>query len=190
MNNRESAGLCRKWARRIRRDSADPESCERGRLHTRQILPEGGSLYRYCAYGYAVEAASGETGNDNAWERAGSEDIEDRLVYADAGLAVSRPNSETLDCFALWPVHNPAALMILAGEEPSRELSGLDGQDHVFIPAAALSAPEEFGAGKPGVIEVEGKLYVELAALSDAGQRFRNDIARFLENHAAWLEAQ
>lgn len=58
MNNRESAGLCRKWARRIRRDSAGPEACERGRLHTRQIRPEGGSLDRYGAYGYAVEAAS------------------------------------------------------------------------------------------------------------------------------------
>ena len=80
--------------------------------------------------------------------------------------------------------------MILAGEEPRPELSGLDRQDHVFIPAASLSAPEEFGAGKPGVIEVKGRLYVELAALSELGQRFRNDIARFLEGHAAWLEAQ
>lgn len=58
MNHRESAGLCRQWARRIRRDSADPESCERGRLHTRRMLPEGGSLDRYCAYGYGGEAAS------------------------------------------------------------------------------------------------------------------------------------
>ena len=112
--------------------SRQPRSLRERPAHTRQIRPEGGSLDRYCAYGYAVEVASRETGNDNAWERAESEDIEDRLVYADAGLAVSRPNSKTLDCFALWPVHNPAALMILAGEEPSRELSGLDGQDHVY----------------------------------------------------------
>ena len=101
MNNRESDGLCRKWARRIRRDSAGPEACERGRLHTRQILPEGRSLDRCCAYGYAVEAASGETGHGNIRERAESEDSNDRPVYANAGLAVSRPDIETLDCFAL-----------------------------------------------------------------------------------------
>lgn len=141
---RPEAALCRQWARRLRREAANPGAYQQGWLHTRRLPLQGTSLDRYCAYGYAVETASGKPQHNEMWGRAESEDFNGLLVYADAGLAVTRPDIETINCFGLWPARNPVALMIWTGRSCPRNSKTKRGR-------ATYSSPPQFcrGSSRP-----------------------------------------
>ena len=177
----------RKWARLCREYAAQPEYYVETYLHTIEAGQE-----RYCAAGLAIPAMHEDgTPHDAMWEVQNTEGL--ATIYQEAdGLNGTETtlSAETVLSFGLYPDCNPFADLILdQGDNPDPELEQYSFPDQVWFPISEVRNPDPiFHRGK-GIAELDGITYVSLYSLSDTGQRYWPDIARFLEQHADRLEA-
>lgn len=182
----------RKWARLCREYAAKPECYVETYLHTIKNEQE-----RYCAAGLAIPAMyPDDTPHDEMWEEYTVEDDgteiyqeKDDMTGTEATLG-----AETVQSMGLWPEFNPFADRVdrnlETGSHPDPELAQYSHPDQVWFPISEIQESDAIYHRGKGMAELDGVTYVSLYSLSDTGQQYWPDIARFLERHADLLEAE
>ena len=189
----EKAQRLRRWARLLREKADDPDAYQKSLLHTIELTPGRPPRERHCAYGLMELAAYPEgTPHDEIWVQSGTVGAGVAVYSATRGTSEHYPASETVEEMGLYPECNPFAIkeLELGEDEPPAEIQDNSAPDLVFIPIDEIADHEIILRRGKGVTDLDGRTYVHLAAVSDAGQKHWLDIAAFAERRAAEIEEE
>ena len=189
----EQARRLRRWAQMLRDKADDPDVYQISLLHTIEKKPGRPPQKKYCAYGLMELAAHPEgTPHDEIWVQSGAGGAGVVVYAATRGTSEQYPASETVEEMGLYPECNPFAMkeLELGEDELPAEIRDKSATDLVFMPIDEIADHETILRRGKGVASLDGRTYVHLAAVSDAGQKHWPDIAAFAERRAAEIEAE
>ena len=186
-HRKEQAARLRRWAALLREKTEQGEGYRKALMHVVSAGPDGREIAGYCAYGLAeVAVKPADAPHEAIWELAEIRPNGEKVYMSLRGTSEHYPAPETLEELGLYPECNPFAMRELSRDEEDH--SGRAAPDLALIPVDRLSRPEPLLQRGKGIEELDGRQYIHLATLSDAGQEYWLDIADFAERRAAELE--